>query len=326
LFMTQKKPVVFITRPIPQNGIAMLKKHFTVRLRKVNSPIPKKELEKEIQNCTALLTILTDKIDGKIMDLNPNLKVISNFAVGFDNIDISAASKRGIAVGNTPGVLTQSTAEHTLALILALMKRIVEGQKIMERNAFCGWGPLYMLGKELYKKTIGVVGFGRIGVRLAEIAYYGFGCNILYDNPSVNKKMEHAIHAKHVKLATLLKKADVVSLHVPLLPHTHHLIGKKELSLMKKTAYLINTARGAVVDEKALLSALKKGQIAGAGLDVFECEPSRTAGLEKLNNVVMVPHTGSATVEAREGMAQVAAQNIIGILKKGAKPVSIVNA
>lgn len=321
-----KKFKVFVTRPIPENGIKMLKKYFQVKVRQADFPIPRKELEKEIKNCDAVLTILTDQMDSELMKLNPKLKVISNFAVGYNNISVPAATNRKIAVGNTPDVLTQSTAEQALALIMSVCKRVVEGDAIMRKNSFPGWGPMYMMGTEIYNKTVGIVGCGRIGGQLATMLYKAFNCKILYTNHYPNDSIENATKAKKVPLKELLKKSDIVSIHVPLFPETTHLISTKELTLMKKTAYLINTARGPIVDEKALLQALKKKQIAGAGLDVFEWEPKRLNGLEKCWNLVMTPHTASATWEARSRMAEVAAQNIIGILIKSQSPVSIVNA
>jgi len=320
-----KKLKVFVTRPIPEIGIKMLNKYFQVKIRKADFPIPRKELEKEIKNCDAVLSILTDQIDSELMDMNPKLKVVSNFAVGYNNISVPAATNRKIAVGNTPDVLTQSTAEQALALIMAICKRVVEGDAIMRKNAFPGWGPLYMIGTEIYNKTVGIVGCGRIGGQLAKMMHNAFKCKILYTNHYPNEQIENATKAKKVDLNTLLKQSDIVSIHVPLFPETTHMISTKQFKMMKKTAYLINTARGPIVDEKALLRALKTKQIAGAGLDVYESEPRRLAGLEKCWNLVMTPHTASATWEARSRMAEVAAQNIIGILVKGQSPVSIVN-
>ncbi|MFH0818614.1 MAG: D-glycerate dehydrogenase, partial [Patescibacteria group bacterium] len=320
-----KKFKVFITRPIPNVGINMLKKHFQVKVRKTDSPIPKSELETEIKKCDGILTILTDQIDSDMMDLNPKLRIISNFAVGYNNIAVVGATKRGIPVGNTPDVLTQSTAEHALALIMDITKRVAEGDRIMRPDAFMGWGPMFMLGAEIYNKNVGIVGCGRIGGQLAKMMHKAFNCKILYTGHYDNEAVENSTKAKRVSLANLLKQSDIVSIHVPLFPQTTHLIGAKEFKIMKKTAYLINTARGPIVDEKALLKALKKHEIAGAGLDVFENEPRRLSGLDKCENVVMTPHTASATWEARNKMSEVAAQNIIGILVKGESPVSIVN-
>lgn len=321
----KKKYKVFITQPIPNTGVEMLKKHFQVKMRMKEFPIPKKELEQEIKKCDALLTILTDRVDSKMMDLNPGLKIISNYAVGYNNIAIVGASKRMIPVGNTPDVLTQSTAEHAMALILSVAKRIAEGDRVMRAGTFPGWGPMYMLGTELYDKTVGIVGCGRIGGQFAKMMYNAFKCKIIYTNHYPNTEIENLTKAKKVTFDRLLKESDVVSLHVPLFPETTHLIGKKELKKMKKTAYLINTARGPVIDEKALLAALKNGEIGGAGLDVFEEEPKIVKGLEKCDNLVMTPHTASATWEARNRMSEVAAQNIIGILLPKQSPVSIVN-
>ncbi|MFA6027908.1 MAG: D-glycerate dehydrogenase [Patescibacteria group bacterium] len=321
-----KKFKVFITRPIPEKGINMLKKHFQVKVRQADFPIPKKELEKEVKQCDALLCMLTDQIDSGIMDCNPKLKVISNFAVGYNNISIPAATNRRLPVGNTPNVLTQSTAEHAMSLIMSITKRVAEGDDIMRRNAFPGWGPMYMLGTELYNKTVGIIGCGRIGGQLARMMNKAFQCKILYTGHFHNEPIENATQAKKVSMNELLKKSDIVSIHVPLFPETTHLISTKEFGMMKKTAYLINTARGPIVDEKALLKALQKKQIAGAGLDVFEWEPKRLAGLEKCPNIVMTPHTASATWEARTLMSEVAAQNIIGILGKKQSPISIVNS
>ncbi len=322
---TKKRHSVFITQPIPDIGIKMLRKHFSVTMRKKEYPIPKKELEKAIASNDAILSILTDRIDSKMMDLNPNLKIISNFAVGYNNIAVVGATKRGIPIGNTPDVLTQSTAEHTLALALAVAKRVAQGDRIMRDDAFPGWGPMYMLGTELYNKTVGIIGCGRIGGQVAKMMYRAFNCKILYTGHYKNEEIENTTKARKVTTETLLKESDVVSLHIPLFPETTHFIGAKELKKMKKTAYLINTARGPIINEKALLTALKNGEIAGAGLDVFEEEPKRLAGLEKCDNVVMTPHTASATWEARSRMSEVSAQNIIGILVKRESPVSIVN-
>ncbi|MBU0670856.1 D-glycerate dehydrogenase [Patescibacteria group bacterium] len=320
-----KKYKVFITRPIPEVGIKMLQKHFKVQLRKKDSPITKSELEKGIKNCDAILTILTDKVDGKLLDLNPNLKIVSNYAVGYNNIDIEACTKRGVLVGNTPDVLTTSTAESVFPLLLGVSKRLIEGDDIMRSGKFPGWGPMYLLGTELKGKILGIAGAGRIGSETALMANKGFGMNIIYYNLNKNSQLEKKTGAKRVSFDKLLKDSDVISIHVPYMPETHHMFGTKEFKKMKNTAFIINTARGPIINEKALVSALKKGDIGGAGLDVFENEPKLEPGLAKLKNVVMTPHTGSATWEARNAMAEVAAQNIIGALLPGKKPISIVN-
>lgn len=317
-----KKLKVFVTRKIPDTGIELLKQYFDLKVREKDDAIPKEELKEEIKSCDAIVTMLSDKIDSEILDLAPNLKIVSNFAVGYDNVAVPEATKRRIAVGNTPNVLTQSTAEHAFALIMAITKRIVEGDMVMREDSFPGWGPMYMLGTELYNKTVGIIGFGRIGQRLGEMLKGAFNCEILYyDSVEMNNK----INAKRTDLDELFAKSDIVSLHVPLNEQTRHFMGEEQLKKMKKTAYLINTARGPVVDEEALLKALQENVIKGAAMDVFEKEPRRLAGLEKCKNVVMTPHTASATDESRNQMAVVAAKNIIGILIEGEKPISILN-
>ncbi len=312
---------VFVTREIPEAGLKMLEQHFDLKVRREDSPIPRDKLIEELKDCDGVLTILTDKMDAELMDQVPNLKVISNFAVGYDNIQVPQATQRGIAVGNTPEVLTQSTAEHALALIMSVAKRTNEGDMVMREDSFPGWGPMYMLGTELEGKTVGIIGYGRIGQKLGEMMEKAFDCKIIY--------MDHSEKstggARKVELDELLRESDIVSVHVPLNENTRHFIGEKELKMMKKSAYLINTARGPVVDEEALLKALQEGTIRGAGIDVFEKEPRRLAGLEKCKNLVMTPHTASATWEARTKMSEVAAQNIIGVLIEGQAPVSILN-
>jgi len=322
--MDTKKLKVFVTRKIPENGPKTLEQFFEVKVRNSDEAISREELMNEIKDCHGILTILSDKIDGELMDLAPNLKIISNFAVGYDNIKVDEATKRGIKVGNTPNVLTQSTAEHAMALIMALAKRVVEGDQIMREDSFPGWGPMYMLGTELYGKTLGIIGYGRIGKKFAEMMHAAFECKVIYTDNSAEPK-EDSVGAKKVSLDELLANSDIVSIHVPLNDNTRKLIGEAQLKKMKKTALLINTARGPIVDEAALLKALQENTILGAAMDVFENEPRRLSGLEKCKNVVMTPHTASATMEARGKMAEVAAQNIIGVLIEGQKTVSIIN-
>ena len=310
-----QKKRVFVTRKIPEKGIQLLRKHFLVRVYQKDQVIPRKELLKEVKHCDALLSLLTEKIDEEILSANPGLKIVSNYAVGYDNIDVKAATAKGIPVCNTPGVLENAVAEHTFALMLALSKRIVEADTFVRAGKYKRWEPMLLLGTELEGKTIGIIGLGRIGAGVAERAGKGMGVKVLYHDIKRNKEFEKTYQAKFVSKEDLLKRSDFVSLYVPLLPSTMHLIGKKELALMKKTAYLINTSRGPVVDEKALVEALKKKRIAGAGLDVYEHEPALTPGLIKLKNVVLTPHTASATIEARTAMSELAAQNIIDVLQ-----------
>lgn len=297
---------VFITSKIPEEGINLLQKEgYAIEF----GPL------KKAKGANALLCLLTDTIDANMMDyIGPQLKVISNLAVGLDNIDVHEAIKRGITFTNTPGVLTEAVAEHTVALLLAVSRRIVEADEFVRAKKYKGWKIDLLLGQELQGKTAGIVGYGRIGSRVADILEKGFRMKIIYHDERRNEIAEKN-NATYVSFKDLLKLSDAVTLHVPLLPATRHLIGEKEFQLMKKTAYLINTARGAVVDEKALVYALKEKRIAGAGIDVFEHEPKIEAGLLKAENAVLTPHIASASKEARIAMAELAAKNIIFALK-----------
>jgi len=316
---------VFVTRKIPEVGIKLLKKNgYTVRVYPKDDVISKAELLKGVKWCDGLLCLLTDKIDKKVIGENKNLKVISNYAVGYDNIDVKYATRKGIPVTNTPGVLTNAVAEHAFSLIMAVTRRIVEADKFTRARKYKGWEPLLLLGSELKGKTLGIIGLGRIGIRIAEITAKGMGMNVVYNDIRRNKKFERRYRAKYVSKERLLKSADVITLHVPLLPSTRHMIGVKEFKMMKKGSYLINTSRGPVVDEKALVRALRRKEIAGAALDVFEFEPKLAPGLAKLDNVVLTPHMASATFETRSAMAEIAAKNIIAVIG-GKKPPAIVN-
>lgn len=302
-------------------------------VRKDDTIISKKELIDELKKgYDGLLCLLTDKVDAEVMDAGlPRLKIIANYAVGFDNIDIEAGKKRGLMITNTPGPeITESVAEHTFALIIALARRIAEADRFARAEKYKGWAPLLLLGTDIHDKTLGIVGLGKIGFAVAERAVKGFKMKVIYHDPKRNGEFEKEYSAVYKEsLDDLLKEADFVSLHVPLLPSTLHMISDKQLALMKPTAYLINTARGPVVDELALLKALKDKKIAGAGLDVFECEPAidcvTTDNLElkKMDNVVLTPHTASATIETRQAMSRIAATNIIEALE-GRTPPNLV--
>ncbi len=320
------KPKVFITRNVPEIGIKLLRKHCLVKVYPGCQAIPRQELIKGVKWSDALLCLLSEKIDKEIIDANPNLKLIANYAVGYNNIDVNYATKKGIPVANTPGgASSEAVAEHTLALIFAVSKRLHEADSFMRSGKFTCWQPLLLMGMELQGKTIGIVGTGRIGSIVAEKAYCGLGMNVLYYDVIKNKEIERKCKARKVSLSYLLKHSDIVTLHVPLLPSTKHLIGRKEFSLMKKTAYLINTARGPVVDEKALVEALRKKRISGAALDVYECEPKLTKGLVELENVFLTPHIASATATAREEMAVKTARSILAAVQ-GKKAPFVVNA
>lgn len=311
---------IFITRPIPKIGLDALRgfarTHKTqIVSRATDSPISRAELLRGVRGASAIISMLTEKIDAKLLRAaGLQLKIVANFAVGLDNIDTAACAKAGVIITNTPEVLTQAVAEHTFAVLMATAKRVVETDGYLRAKKYKGWGPFLWLGSELKEKTLGIIGTGRIGSEVARIAAQGFKMKILYTDKQRNPALEKTAVAQFVDQKTLLTKSDFVSVHVPLLPATHHLIGATQLKQMKSTAFLINTSRGPVIDEKALVIALRKKIIAGAGLDVYEFEPNLAPGLTKLSNVVLTPHTASATVEARNEMARICAENIIAVL------------
>lgn len=316
---------VSITRQIPEEGITLLKNScLTVEMNPYDRSLTYDELLQQVEGRDAILTMLSDRLDARLINDAKNLKVIANYAVGYDNIDVKAATAKGIVVTNTPGVLTDSTADMAWALLFSVTRRIVEGDKLTRAGKFTGWAPMMLLGGDLIGKTLGIVGAGRIGTAMA-MRSRGWDMRVLYTTRSSrNPILEENLHAKRVDLETLLKESDFISIHAPLSEKTRHLIGAKKLSLMKRTAYLINTGRGAVIDEVALISALRNKRIAGAGLDVYEEEPKLKPGLAELDNVVLAPHLGSATVETRTKMSLMAAENIIAVLN-GQKPPNCVN-
>ena len=314
---------IFVCRDIPDEGLKMLakKKGLVIDVYKKDQAIPRKELLKRVHGVDIILSILTDKIDKDVMNAaGPSLKMIANYAVGFDNVDLVEAKKRGIIVSNAPSLeTTKAVAEHAVAMIFALAHRLVEADGFARAGKYHGWGPQMLLGTDVMGKTLGLIGGGRIGTALARRMHDGFGVNIIYSDLKRNPDLEK-FGAKYLSKNDLLKKSDIVSLHVPLLPSTRHLISTKELKMMKKSAFLINTARGPIVDETALVKALKTGEIAGAGLDVFECEPliacnpKQTKELRSLKNVILTPHTASATEGARQAMSRAAATNILAFI------------
>jgi glyoxylate reductase len=310
---------VFITRKIPTQGLDLLRKEFTITVNSDNYVLSKEEIIKGIKGRDGLLCLLTDPIDREVIYAEPKLKMIASYAVGYDNIDISAATERGIPVSNTPGVLTETTAELTWALLFSVARRIVEGDTFTREGKFKGWEPLLMLGQDVTNKTLGIIGTGRIGTAFA-LKSKGFQMKVIYTDELRNEQLERELEAKKVPLSYLLKESDFVSIHVPLTKATYHLIGEKELKMMKKTAILLNTARGPIIDETALITALKEHWIFGAGLDVYEHEPKISKELKKLNNVILQPHTGSGTIETRTKMALMAAENLIEGLKGNIPP------
>ncbi|AEM79298.1 glyoxylate reductase [Thermoanaerobacter wiegelii] len=314
---------VFVTRAIPEEGLNLLRKYCEVEVSPYDRMLTKEELLEKVQGKNVVITQLTDKVDKEFFEAAKEVKIVANYAVGFDNIDLEEATRRGVYITNTPDVLTNATAELAWALLFATARRVVESDKFMRAGKFQGWAPMLFLGKGVTGKTLGIIGAGRIGQAFAKMAK-GFDMKILYTARSPKKEFEEETGAQYVDLDTLLKESDFVSIHVPLTPETRHLIGERELKLMKKSAILINTGRGPVVDEKALVKALKNKDIYAAGLDVYEREPLFEEELAQLDNVVMLPHIGSATEEARRDMSILVAQNIIDVIE-GRVPRTLVN-
>ncbi len=311
------KPKVFITRIVPAKGIEMVREVCEVDLWESDDVVPREILLQKVQDIDGLYCLLTDKVDAELLDRAPRLKVVSNMAVGFDNIDVPECTKRGIPVGNTPGVLTDTTADFAFALMMAAARRIVEGVDYVRAGKWKTWGPTLLMGQDIHHSTLGVVGFGRIGKGMAQRAQ-GFGMRVLfYDTVPVDLEEARSVYqAEPADLETLLRESDFVSLHVPLTKETYHMISTRELKLMKKTAILVNTSRGPVVDPKALYEALKNGEIAYAALDVTEPEPIPLDDpLLTLPNCIIVPHIASASVATRTKMATMAAENLIAGLK-----------
>ncbi len=319
------KPKLFMTREIPERGLKKIREQFEVDLWPEEAPPPKDVIIERVRDKDALVSLLTDPIDAEVMDSAPNLRIVAQYAVGFDNIDVKAATERGIYVTNTPGVLTETVADFAFALLLAVARRVVEADHYVRSGQWkVAWHPLMMLGTDVHGATLGIVGMGRIGQAVARRAK-GFGMKILYYDIVERPEIEREVGAKRVDLETLLRESDFVSLHVPLLPETHHMIGERELKMMKPTAFLINTARGKVIDQAALYRALKEGWIAGAALDVFEQEPIPPDDpLLQLKNVVLAPHAASASIETRSRMADIVAENLIAF-KEGKVPPTLVN-
>jgi glyoxylate reductase len=320
------KPKVFVARKMAQEALDMIAPISEMEVWEDELPPPRDVLLKKVQDIDGLLSILTDKIDAEIMDAGPRLKVVSNMAVGFDNIDVPAATSRGIIVGNTPGVLTETTADFAFALLMATTRRVAEGDRVTRRGGWKTWGPMILLGYDVHNATLGLVGSGRIGTEMAKRAR-GFSMKVLYCDV-IRKKPEEEkeLGLEYVpSLHELLPRADIISVHVPLSAETRHMISTAEFAAMKPTAVFINTSRGPVVDQKALYQALKSGQIFAAGLDVTEIEPiSMDDPLLTLENVIIAPHIASASVATRTKMATMAAANLIAGLK-GEMPPNCVN-
>ncbi|WP_236932623.1 2-hydroxyacid dehydrogenase [Geosporobacter ferrireducens] len=320
----KKKAKLYIARKLPEPIEQMLASFFIVKSNPSEDLESKEEFLRNIEGITALVTDSRVKVDEEVMNAaGPQLRVISNYAAGFNNIDVAAATKKGIAVTNTPGAVNNATADIAWALMFGIARRVAEGDRLIRTGEPWNWSPSFFLGRDFTGKTLGIIGAGRIGMSMAKRAC-GFDMEIIYADGRVNEQLEKELGAKRVDLETLLKEADYISIHTPLTPETRHLISEKEFAMMKPTSILINTSRGPVVDEQALVEALKTRTIWGAGLDVFENEPYVNQELFKLDNVVMTPHIGTATPDARRDMAIMAAQNILDIME-GKTPVGIVN-
>lgn len=315
---------IFVTRQIPEIGINLLKEKGHEVSIGPEGKISKGELLEGVKEVDAILSVLTEKIDGEIMDAaGEQLKIIANYAVGYNNINIAEAKKRNIIVTNTPGVLTDTVADHAVAMIFAIARRIVEADKYTRAGKYKVWGPKLFLGAEITGKTLGIIGFGRIGSAVALRMAKGFDMKIIYYDVHRNEKLEKKYGFIYREIDDLLEKADFISLHTALTEETKHLINADRLKLMKQNACLVNTSRGPIVDEMALIKALKEKKIAGAALDVFEEEPELMPGLIDLDNIILTPHIASGTKGTRDKMAEIAANNIIAVLdgKKALNPV-----
>lgn len=311
---------IYITRKIPEAGLKLLQeKSITYDMGNTKFPPSKKDLIKILKKkqYDGVISFLTDSIDKDVFEACPTVKIFANFSVGYNNVNLEIAKEKGIEVSNTPGTSDVAVAEHTIALMLALTTRLVEGDKFMKAGKYKGWDPELLVGTDMKDKVIGLIGGGAIGGQVAKIFHDGFGAKIIYHDVVDNKKLEEETGAVKKDFNELIKTADIISLHCPLLPSTTHMINKEVLTMMKPTAFLVNTARGPIVDENALVEALKNKTIRGAALDVFEFEPKLAKGLAKLDNVILTPHIASARESARNMMAEIAVKNVISVLETG---------
>lgn len=314
---------VFVAGPIPDAGLELLQEHFEVDIYEGQGIIDKETLKKGVADAFGLVSLLSTEVDQEVIESAKNLEFIANYGAGFNNVDVEYARKQGISVSNTPKASTNATAELTMGILLAVARRIPEGDQLMRHEGFDGWAPLFFRGREVSGKTIGIIGLGEIGSAVARRAK-GFDMSILYTGPNRKEEREKELDAKYVDLDTLLAEADFVVINAAYSPALHHMINADKLALMKPTAYLVNAARGPIVHEEALLEALQNKTIEGAALDVYEFEPAITEGLKSLDNVVITPHIGNATFEARDMMAKIVAQNLIK-QAQGETPDYIVN-
>ena len=318
------KPAVLVTQKIPARALALVQEVCDVQFDPQAQRLTPEALRQAVVGKAGMICLVTDQVDAQLLAAGTALKVVANVAAGYDNIDVRAATQRGIVVTNTPGAVTEATADLTWGLLLSIARRIPEGDRYIRAGKWNEWKFMFMLGGDVYDHTLGIIGMGRIGQAVARRAQ-GFGMRVLYHNRQrLDATLEQTLGATWVELPTLLQQADFVSVHVPLTAETTHRISEAELRMMQPTAYLINTARGAVVDEAVLVRALAEGWIAGAALDVFEREPELHQALFALENVVLVPHIGSASVATRTRMAVMAAENLLAALR-GERPPHVVN-
>ncbi len=319
------RPNILVTRSIPDEAKRLLAKHCDIEQYDKHAAIPRPLFLKMLKDKDGLLCILTEKVNQETLDAAPRLKAVATYSVGYDHIDVKACGARKIAVMNTPGVLTETTADFAWSLLMAAARRVVEGDRFMRAGKYKAWDPMMLLGCDVFGKTIGIVGFGRIGQAVARRAA-GFGMKIIYfDAQRIFPEVEREFGVHFRELKDLLREADFITLHCVLDAATHHLIDEDALSLMKPSAVLVNTARGPIVDERALVKALKSKRIAAAGLDVYELEPKMASGLSKLSNVVLAPHLASASLETRTKMGVMAAQGLIDVLANKKMPAHPVN-
>lgn len=318
------KPKVLVTQRISQESLDTLAARFDVESNQKDLPVSPVQLMRKLKDKEAAITLITDVISEKLLSAAPQLKVVSNVAVGYNNFDVAAATRRGVMLTNTPGAMDDTTADFAWCLILAAARRLIEADRLVRSGKWTRWRFMSNLGFDIHGKTLGICGFGRIGRGVARRAA-GFNMRVVYTGPRrAPEADERKLNATFVDKQTLLRESDIVSLHLPLFPETHHYVGAAELALMKPTAILVNTARGPVVDERALVKALKAGRIAGAGLDVYESEPKLAAGLAKLPNTVLAPHMASASVDTRLRMCNMAVANCTAALT-GQRPPNLIN-
>ncbi|NND95871.1 MAG: D-glycerate dehydrogenase [Pirellulaceae bacterium] len=319
-----EKPRIFLTRELPPESMRRLREQSLLTSNPHDRYLTKDEIIAGVQDVDGLLCLLTDTIDADILDANKNLKVVANYAVGFNNVDVESATKRRVPVTNTPGVLTETTADMAFALLMAAGRRVAEGDRYVRTKAWGGWGPLQFLGADVTGATLGLIGFGRIAQAMVPRAK-GFDMKVVYWNRTrLSSQQEQSFGVTYASMDDVLRQSDFLSVHVALNDQTRHLIAEQQLALMKPTATIINTARGPVIDEKALVHALKNGIIAGAGLDVYENEPLLEPELYRLDNAVIAPHLGSGTIGTRTKMGNMAVENCLAACN-GQRPPNLVN-